>query len=116
MEQGVRGSTLLKRRSQQTSSTIENYELREFGCASANFGTVVARDAYELAYTVNSLTCGRGLDYQGAVLKKFLEQPLLQSVLPEMVVKRLEREQCRVVCNGIAEAWSELKYCCTISY
>ena len=95
-------------RSLQASSSSESLGLRE-SCGQ-DFGMAVARDARELAFTVNELTSSRGLEYQQAVLQKLLEEPLLQSALPEAVVKSDEREHCRVVCNGIAEAWSELKY------
>ena len=91
--------------SQQTSCSAEGLD-----SGSTSFGSAVARDASKLAYTVNDLTCGWGLDYQRAVLERLLDHPLLQPAFPESVVKRDEREQCRVVCNGIAEAWSELKY------
>lgn len=97
-------------RSLQTSSTVESVPLSDSGPNLPDFGMAVARDALKLAYTVNELTCGRGLQYQQAVLQKLLEQPLLQPALPESVVKRDDREHCRVVCNGIADAWSELKY------
>lgn len=97
-------------RSLQTSSSSESLGLRESGSQLLDFGMAVARDAKELAFTVNELTSGRGLEYQQAVLEKLMEEPLLQPALPEAVLKRDEREHCRVVCNGIAEAWSELKY------
>ena len=76
----------------------------------STLGSAVARDARELAYTVNELTCGRGLEYQRAVLDKLLDHPLLQRALPEIVVQCRESEHCRVVCNGIADAWKELKF------
>ena len=98
---------LAQAQSQQTSC-VEGLEIRESG--SMSFGSAVARDAAKLAFTVNDLTCGRGLDYQRAVLKRLLEHPLLQPVFPESVVKRGELGQCQVVCNGIASAWLELKY------
>ena len=94
----------------QSSSPSESYGFRDSVSGKADFGMAVARDARELAYTVNELTAGRGLEYQRAVLLKLLEQPLLRPALPEAVVKMDEREHCRVVCNGIAEAWSALKY------
>lgn len=97
-------------RSQQQACFDEGAEVRESRSCSENYRVAVARDARELAYTVNDLTSGRGLEYQRAVLEKLLEQPLLQPALPASIVKRDEGVQCRVVCNGIKDAWSELKY------
>jgi hypothetical protein len=66
--------------------------------------------AMRLAFKVNELTSGKGLEYQRAVLSKMLEQPLLQQTLPEYVINRVELQQCRAVCNGLKDAWSALKY------
>lgn len=43
-------------------------------------------------------------------MERFLTSPVLTHVLPESVVRRREYKQCRVVCNGLASAWSNLKY------
>jgi hypothetical protein len=94
----------------QQASTADTVEGEHMEAAMATFGMAVARDARELAYTVNALTCGCGLKYQRAVLDKFLQQPLLQVALLAAVVERDERKQCRLVCKGIADAWAELKY------
>jgi hypothetical protein len=96
--------------SQQTATIAESVVRDDEQSGGVNFGMAVARDACELAYTVNALTCGKGLEYQKAVLDKLLEQPLLQQVLPAVVVQREEIEQCRLICSGIADAWSKLKF------
>lgn len=88
----------------------------QFGCASSEattdtgFERAVAVGSSDLALKVEELTSGRGVEFQRAVLERFLTSPVLQQVLPESVVRRKEYEQCRVVCNGLASAWSSLKY------
>jgi hypothetical protein len=66
--------------------------------------------AKELALALHSLTNSGGLDYQKALFQKLLEQPILQNLLPEYVVHRKELESCRVVCDGLHDAWSGLKF------
>ena len=98
-------------REQQATSTDDTFvNHRGPGRVTDSFSLAVARDAAKLAYVVNDLTCGRGLEYQRAVLDKLLEEPLLKRVLPDDVVQRRENQHCRVVCNGLADAWKELKF------
>lgn len=92
---------------QQTTSSTESSE--PLNC-TVSFDRAAAKHARDLAYTVNELTSGRGLEYQRAVLDKFLEHPLLAHVLPDSVLNRKRLEHCRIVCNGLADAWSGLKY------
>jgi hypothetical protein len=66
--------------------------------------------AKELALALHNLTNSGGLDYQKALFQKLLEQPILQNLLPKYVVHRKELESCRVVCDGLHDAWSGLKF------
>ena len=78
--------------------------------ADSSFERAVALGSSHLASKVEELTSGRGVEFQRAVLERFLTSPLLRHVLPESVVRGKEYQQCRVVCNGLANAWSSLKY------
>lgn len=66
--------------------------------------------AKALAFDLYSLTEEKGSEWQKIFFKKFLDQPVLQSVLPNFIAQREDLEQCRVVCDGLAQAWSGLKY------
>jgi len=69
-----------------------------------------ALQARTLAFTLYNDTSEKGLEYQREVVSNFLDQPVLQKLLPDSVVDRRRLQGCEVVCNGLAEAWSELKY------
>lgn len=82
----------------------------DFVTSGERFERAVGINARRLTETVSELTSGRGLEFQKAVLDRFLDHPLLEGVLPLGVVQRRELQQCRVVCNGLFGAWSILKY------
>lgn len=95
------------RKLQPSTSIVETLE--QYTC-SDGFDRAVAIQARKLAYTVNELTCGRGVEFQRAVVERFLDHPLMEEVLPNSVLQRRKLELCQVVCNGLTEAWSSLKY------
>ncbi|KAG0572174.1 hypothetical protein KC19_VG074600 [Ceratodon purpureus] len=66
--------------------------------------------AKALVHDIHSMTAERGLEYQRMVFLRMLEQPLLQPILPNFVIKRKKLQDCQVVCTGVANAWSDLKY------
>ena len=77
---------------------------------NSGYERAVALSSSNLALKVEELTSGKGVEFQRAVLERFLTSLVLTHVLSESVVRRREYEQCRVVCNGLASAWSNLKY------
>ena len=78
--------------------------------ADSSFDRAVAVGSSMLASKVQEMTSGRGVEFQRAVLERFMTSPLLRHVLPESVLRGKEYEQCRVVCNGLQSAWSKLKF------
>jgi hypothetical protein len=66
--------------------------------------------AKELAFDLHAITSDKGQEYQRAFFRKVLDQPVLQDVLPYYVSQHRRLELCRVVCDGLKEAWSGLNY------
>lgn len=104
-----RNRALDKVRSYNVSSiaaSLDNSECLDI----ALINRAAAAHAKRLAFALAEDTGKRGLQYQRAVFKKLLEQRILREVLPDFVLQKRELEECRVVCNGLADAWSGLKY------
>jgi hypothetical protein len=88
------------------AASVDNLECLEL----ASINRAAAAHAKRLAFALAEETGKRGLQYQRVVLKKLLEQPTLREALPDFVSQKRELEDCRVVCDGLADAWSGLKY------
>lgn len=69
-----------------------------------------AAHAKRLATAICEETGPRGEEYQRILIAKFLEQPVLKNVVPEYVAERRALQLSRVVCDGLQQAWSGLKY------
>jgi hypothetical protein len=92
--------------SRSTNASSENAEI----LSEPSGDRAAMLHARELAILIHEETSARGLAYQKVVIEKLLDQPLLHPALPECVLKRKELQYCRTVCNGVADAWSSLKY------
>jgi hypothetical protein len=91
-------------------SAADPDESPQFENVRSSASRTVLWHAKRFADSFQDLTAGKGLEFQRAFLRCFLEQPLMQQSLPDYIVHRKELEQCKVVCKGLAEAWSGLKY------
>ncbi|KAG0574235.1 hypothetical protein KC19_VG246400 [Ceratodon purpureus] len=89
---------------------VETLEQNTCGDGPDKSDRAVTIQARKLAYTMDELTCGRGVEYQRVVLEQFLEHPLMEEVLPKSVLQQRKLELCQIVCNGLTQAWSGLKY------
>lgn len=69
-----------------------------------------AAHAKKVAFKLSEDTSARGEEYQRVFFQKLIEQPLLETLVPEYVKQRRQLELSRVVCDGLAQAWSGLKY------
>ena len=69
-----------------------------------------AAHAKKVAFSISAETGTRGEEYQRVFLQKLIEQPVLARVVPEYVSQRRQLQLSGVVCDGLAQAWSGLKF------
>ncbi len=53
----------------------------------------------------------KSMEFQRTMMEKFLNLPSLQPLLLEFVQNPKKIQQCAIVCENIASAWSGLKFC-----
>lgn len=69
-----------------------------------------AAHAKKVAFNISEETGNRGEEYQRVFFQKLIEQLVLENVVPDYVSQRRQLQLSRVVCDGLAQAWSGLKY------
>lgn len=69
-----------------------------------------AAHAKKIALRISEETGTKGEEYQRVFLQKLIEQPVLANVVPDYVSQRRQLQLSGVVCDGLAQAWSRLKY------
>jgi hypothetical protein len=87
-------------------TSVEDEDLLQ----SVSLDRVAALHARRLAFLLAKELGGVSLEYQRVVFERMLDQPLLKLALLESAARRKELQLCKVICNGLREAWSDLKY------
>lgn len=91
---------------QSVAASVDNSECLRV----ALLHRAAAAHAKKMATMICEETGSRGEEYQKIFIQKLLEQPLLENVVPEYVSQRRTLQLSKVVCDGLAHAWSGLKY------
>lgn len=74
-----------------------------------NMQRSTSRLASHIAPILHDIICHNGVDNQRMTLQKVLQQPILKSVLPDVVVHSKRYEAAYEVCNSLKAGWQGVK-------
>ena len=91
-------------------SSSLHYTSSQGSTSSIPSDRIVSKLAKEIALDLFKVTCKFGLDIQKKLLDKMILDPISQESMPFVVVERKKIEDYTMVCEGLANPWTGLKY------